>query len=580
MNHPHSPWRNTSNLLTTGILAFTLCAGGCMSNPFKQGPLDTTTVATRDRLHNIGTFNLERAPDDEQQTAQEQLTEAQADYAQIEELPLSLLDARAAALENNLGLSATLINPEISAQRVNQERAAFEAVFTLAASWNETDSPTSSTLVGSQSRNQAVTPGIRIPLMTGGTATITAPINRFSTNSGFSTLNPAWTSDLDITLSHNLLRGAGRRATTHSLRLADLDHQTSLAQTKLEVIRVLADVDRAYWRLYASTKALEVVEQQHTVAQTQLESALRKKDAGTGTEVDVVRARSGLATRIESIIAAQNDVKLKQRTLKQLINMPGLTVDTQTRILADSTPDPVEYLYDLENLTNSALANRMEMLELEIQLVRNAASIAFAENQALPLFALSYTYRVNGLAGSLGNSYDVLAQNEFEDWSVGLNAEFPLGNDAAKASLAQSILARLQTLNSKEARVQSITTEVHNAVDTLQSTWHRILASQESVLLNARLLAAEKRQFDVGRSTSTIVLDADANLADARLAEIRAIVDYQIAQIDLAVASGTLLGQAKVEWNTDPKILGDDSRAKANEGVTPYKPGSGIWTKP
>ncbi|MBL4809599.1 MAG: TolC family protein [Phycisphaerales bacterium] len=586
MTNKNTPWHRRpacvphAQLLATGLLAYTLCAGGCMSNPFKQGPLDTHTVTTKERLHNIGVFQLQRAPEDSTRHTKAQLTQAQTDYANVQTLDLTLSDARAAALSNNLGLSATLIAPEIAAQRVNQERAAFESVFTLNASWNETDAPTASTLVGSQARNQSITPGIRIPLMTGGNITVSAPINRSANNNSFSTLNPAWTTDLEISLSHNLLRNAGRRATTHALRLADYDRQTSLAQTKLEVIRVLANVDRAYWRLYASTKALEVVEQQYTVAQTQLASAQRKRNAGTGTDVDIVRAQSGVADRVEAIIRAQNDVKLQQRTLKQLINMPGLTVDTTTRIIADSTPDPVEYLYDLNQLTTAAVQNRMEMLELQIQLARQAAAIGFAENQKLPLIALNYTYRINGLAGSLENSVDVLAQNEFEDWSIGLNAEFPLGNEAAKASLAQAILARLQSLATRDARQQSITTEVLNAVDNLQSTWHRILASQESVLLNARLLAAEKRQFDVGRSTSTIVLDADANLANARLSEIRAIVDYQIAQIDLAVASGTLLGQAKVEWNSDPKILDDDHRTKANQGVTPYKPSSGIWTKP
>lgn len=582
MTKPHPSPSVRSLLLATALTAIPTFSmlGGCMSNPFAEGPLDTVTVAHKDRLHNIAVFNLERAPTDENHTSESQLQKAQADYSNVEQIDLTLENARAAALSNNLGLSATLIAPEIAEQNVNRERAAFESVFTLAASWAETDAPTSSALVGSQSRNQSFIPGIRIPLMTGGNITVSAPINRFSTNNAFSTLNPAWTSDLELSFSHNLLRGAGRRATTHALRLADLDHQSSLAQTKLEVIRVLADVDRAYWRLYASTKALEVVEQQHTVALNQLKSAQRKRRAGTGTEVDVVRSQSGVADRVEAIILAQNDVKLRQRTLKQLVNMPGLDVSTSTRVLTESAPDPVEYLYDLEQLTDSALQNRMEMLELEIQLVRNAASIAFAENQKLPLVALNYTYRVNGLAGSLGNSYDQLAQNEFEDWSIGLNAEFPLGNDAAKASLAQAILARLQSLNTKEARVQSITTEVLNAVDNLQSTWHRILASRESVLLNARLLEAESRQFDVGRSTSTDVLDADANLANARLAEIRAIVDYQIAQIDLAVATGTLLGQAKVHWHSDPDLLSDENKARANEGVTPYKPGSGIWTSP
>ncbi|MBO6513297.1 MAG: TolC family protein [Phycisphaerales bacterium] len=579
----HTPKPSVRSLLLaatcTATASLTLLSG-CTSNPFSKSPFDTTAVASKDRLHKIDVFQLERAPEDASTDTKQQLEEAQTDYANVEQLELSLSDARTAALANNLGLSATLIAPEIAAQRVNQELAAFESAFTLSASWNETDAPTATALVGSQSRNQSITPGVRIPLMTGGEINVSAPINRNATNNAFATLNPAWTSDLQVSLSHNLLRNAGRRATTHALRLADFDRQTSLAQTKLEVIRVLADVDRAYWRLYAATKALEVVEQQYTVAQSQLETAQRKRKAGTGTEVDIVRAQSGAADRIEAIIRAQNDVRIQQRALKQLINMPGLTVDTETRIITESAPDPVEYLYNLESLTQAAVANRMEMLELEIQLARQAAQIGFAENQKLPLLALNYTYRVNGLAGSLGNSVDMLAQNEFEDWSVGLNAEFPLGNEAAKASLAQAILARLQTMASREAREQVITTEIHNAVDNLQSTWHRILASQDSVLLNARLLEAEQRQFDVGRSTSTIVLDADANLANARLSEIRAIVDYQIAQIDLAVASGTLLGQAKVEWESDPHLLGDKSRAKAKEGVTPYHPASGIWTAP
>ena len=96
------------------------------------------------------------------------------------------------------------------------------------------------------------------------------------------------------------------------------------------------------------------------------------------------------------------------------------------------------------------------------------------------------------------------------------------------------------------------------------------------------MLEAEQRQFDVGRSTTTDVLDADANLANARLTEIRAIVEYQIAQIDLAVATGTLLGQSKVDWEpSDPRVDGDaDGDARARQGVTRYHPGSGIVVNP
>ncbi|MBO6738556.1 MAG: TolC family protein [Phycisphaerales bacterium] len=558
-----------------------LLPGGCTSNPFGKDPLDKHTIAGPERLRSINALILEQreyAPE-QQPTAEESLQNARDRFAGVERVELSLDNARIAAIANNLNLSATLISPTIAAEQVSEEEARFESVFTLSASVRDNDDAVASALDSSQSTSRSITPGIRVPLRTGGELSINLPISRFETDNSFSLLNPAYTSDLNFSLSQNLLRGAGRRAATHSIRLAEYNRQISEAQTKLEVIRTLAEVDRAYWRLYAAIRALEVVEQQYKVAQAQFDRAGRKERAGTGTEVDIVRAQSGLADRAEQIIRAQNDVSLQERALKALLNIDGLDVDSATHLEPASPPDPVEYAFDAPHLVRAALDNRMELLELELNLARDAANIAFAENQALPLVALQYTYGINGLGGTLDNSIDTLGRNNFESWSIGLNAEIPIGNEQRKSSLAQSILTRLQTLATRDAREQAITREVYDAIDQLNSTWNRIIAAQQAVELNARVLEAEQRQFDVGRSTTTDVLDADVNLANARLSEIQAIVEYQVAQIDLAFATGTLLGQTKVDWvPRDPR--GGDGEARAREGVTPYRPASGILVSP
>ncbi|HVZ94470.1 MAG TPA: TolC family protein, partial [Phycisphaerales bacterium] len=130
----------------------------------------------------------------------------------------------------------------------------------------------------------------------------------------------------------------------------------------------------------------------------------------------------------------------------------------------------------------------------------------------------------------------------------------PLGNEAAESRVHQAILRRLQRFASKDAQRQAIEQEVFNALDNLEATWQRILAARQSVILAARTLAGEQRQFDVGSRTSTDVLDAAARLADAQSNEIRALAGYQAAQVDLAFATGTLLGAAKVEWEPyDPR---------------------------
>jgi outer membrane protein TolC len=462
-----------------------------------------------------------------------------------------------------------VLDPAIAAEQVSQEDARFEAAFTLRADWRESDSPTASSLVAAQSRTHQVIPGVRIPTRTGGTVTIDMPLNRNENNNSFSTLNPAYSTDLEFTISHPLLRNAGRRAATASLRIAGYDEQAAASRTKLEVIRQLAAVDRSYWRLTRAKQSLDVAIQQHDLATEQLKRAERRVRAGSASEIEITRAQAGAADRLEAIIVAQNDVLLQQRELKRIINQPGLEIDTATMIVPASPPDPVEYVFDAKDLCARALANRMEMLELELQLAADAVRLEFARNQALPLLTLDYTYRINGLGPSFRDSMHVLEENHYEDWQIGLAAEVPLGNEAARARVRQAILSRLQRLSTKAAREQAIRQEVLNAVDQLDAGWQRILAARQSVILNTRALQAEQRQFDVGQSTSTNVLDAATRLAEAQTAEIRALSDYQVAQVDLAFATGTLLGAAKVGWSpaARPDLKQDDPAEELPEAL-------------
>ncbi|GJM18641.1 MAG: hypothetical protein DHS20C14_08540 [Phycisphaeraceae bacterium] len=569
-----------------GAIAAVVLLGAC-TNPFGPDPMDYGRRASLERLRDVRPLNIDEfaAPEGgsriegalasaSDSSLPDPIAEARAAFDAMDRYELTLEEARAAVLANNLDLEAQLISPTIAAESVREEEGRFESVFTLAGSWAETDSPTASTLAGGGTRSQSITPGFRIPLRTGGTAEVSLPFNQFRTDNAFSTLNPAITTDLAFSLSHNLLRGAGRRATTHAIRIAESNRQISESQTKLEVIRQIAAAERSYWRLYAAQTALEVRYQQYELAREQLQTAGRQFDAGSVAQIEVVRAESGLADRIDDIIRAHNSVLTQQRELKRIVNIPGLDVDTSVNVVPISDPDPVRYVFDAGEVSDAALANRMELLELELRLAQDAAQVAFEKNQALPLLAMSYTYRINGLGGTAGESFSQLDGNRFEDWSVGLNAEIPLGNEQRKAAVGRAILTRLQRLSTRAAREQSITQEVHDAIDTIESGWNRILAGRQSVILNTRSLDAERRQFGVGRSTSNDVLDADARLAEARLTELQALTDYQIAQVDLAFATGTLLGHARVEWEpADPRTGQTET-----ELIPRYHPMSGVLT--
>ncbi len=466
-----------------------------------------------------------------------------------ETLSIDLARVRAAALANNLDLQVQLIDPAIAASTVDEEEAKFEATFTGSARLTQTESPTEFATQSSSSDIRSLDLGVRIPLRNGTTARVDIPFSRSATNNQFSLLNPAYGQDVRFSVSQPLLRNAGTRVNAHSIRVARYQQQITDARTKLEAIRILANADRAYWRLFAANRELEVRQQEYELAVEQLGTAERKFTAGDVPEIEVTRAQSGLASRLEAIIIAETLVRTRQRELKRIMNDGALPISSDIRLAVATEPDPVGLDLSAEALCEEAIANRMEMLELELQIAQDASTIDFQRNQALPLVTLDYSYALGGLSTSRRRAWDQIEASTFDTWSIGLGAEVPIGNQAARARVHQAVLTRLQRLATRELRAQSIRQEVLDALDRLDQDWQRILAARQAAILAGRTLEAERRQFDQGLRTSTDVLDAATQLADAQSAEIQALADYQIAQVDIAFATGTLLGHGRVRWD-------------------------------
>ncbi len=514
---------------------------GCESFPGEEDFYEITVAP--EKLRQVETLALPKAE-------VELNDRADTNEPPPEELMLNLEQCRALTLENNLDLKVQLISPAIAAERVGEAEAAFESAFTSNIVYSKGDTPTVTALdaiSGSQVTNTYTDLGVQIPLRTGGTIRFDTVDNRTKTDAP-TAFNPYYSSDLGVSISQPLLRGAGNRVNTHAIRIAEYERQITDARTKLEVIRVIAAVDRVYWRLYAARKELEVRKKQYDLAKTLNEQARRFVDAGDKSQVEIIRTEAGVAQQLEAIIVAENNLRDRERGLKRTLNKTGLDMQTPTVVIPTTEPDPVRYELDKPQLLAIAFENRMEMLELELQIAEDISSIDYMHNQALPLVTMDYRYNINGLGDSREDSMDLLFDKRFEDHRVGLSLLVPLGNEAAKSRLRQAFYQRRQRLASRNNRQALIELEVLNAIDQLEANWQRILASRQSAILDGRLFDAEKRQFELGLRTSTDVLTAQTNFANSQSSEILALAEYQIALVDLSYATGTLLGAAKIRW--------------------------------
>jgi outer membrane protein TolC len=264
--------------------------------------------------------------------------------------------------------------------------------------------------------------------------------------------------------------------------------------------------------------------------------------------VEITRAESGVADKREAIITAENVVRDRERDLKRLLNDADMPIESDLVIVPTTEPKTLYYKLRPSELMDRAINDRMELLEQELQIAAETSNVTVARNDLLPLVSLAYTYGINGLGGDFGESFDMVRDRDFQNHSLGIRLEVPIGNEAARSRLRRALAVRLQALATKEQREIQIRQELAAAIDQLNTNWFRILAAKKRTELAARVVELEIRQFNQGLQTSTDVIDAQTRLASAASAEIAAVTDYQISQVDIAFATGTVLGASRVIW--------------------------------
>ncbi len=536
-------------LAASCCLAAALCAAGCQNDLFRAA--ETPYTAAPERLKAIEPVDLSKVQYGPPVPAEEAMQRATAGGFQPTKYDgtrtMTLAEVRALSLANNLDLRVQLIAPDIARTRISEEEAKFEGLFFADYQRNGNNLVTQ-LQNGEGILNEQIDMGVAVPLATGGRLSF-SPQYTQSTNQAAAALGSGAPDQggIIMSISQPLLRDAGIQRNTASIRVAKLEGQITDSRTKLEAIRILANADKAYWNLYRTYRELEVRKQQYELAMLQLDRARRRVDAGDAPQVEVLRAESGVGSTLENVILADAALRNRQRDLKRIVNDPNMPMSDGTALIPASQPNPLGLQLDAFTLADSAVRNRMEMLELELQLAVDASNVEVARNASLPLFTVDYTYQLlgqgSGPASAFGNIGDA------DQYTISARAEIPIGNEVRLSQLRRTVLQRVQRLATKDARAQAIRQEVLNAVDNLDTSWQRILAARLEAVLAARTYEAEKRQFEVGLRTSTDVLDASARLGDAQSREVNALTGYEISLIDAAFATGTLVGGSKIRWD-------------------------------
>ncbi|MFH1575242.1 MAG: TolC family protein, partial [Acidobacteriota bacterium] len=125
--------------------------------------------------------------------------------------------------------------------------------------------------------------------------------------------------------------------------------------------------------------------------------------------------------------------------------------------------------------------------------------------------------------------------------TYGLTVRIPLWDGGARAARRAQSLSQVRQEEVRTADLRAeIELEVRLARDSLRSSGEQVQVAQEGLSLAANELEQARRRYQAGVSTGLEVTDAQARMERAQGNRISALFQYNVARIQLAIATGTV----------------------------------------
>ena len=458
-----------------------------------------------------------------------------------EQLHLTLHQAIQQALENSFAIQVQSYNPAVETTRVVEAEAAFDALFFTSITKNNIDRPSGSELTSTDADLFTSSYGLRKLLPSGMQVRGSYDLNRTKTSLAFQQINPEYTSNFIFEMRQPLLRGFGIDVNRSLILITKNDRRISQHAFRRQVRDTLRQVEEFYWRLVQARR--DVLITARLLADFQaIYEYLVARQAFDITPVQIAATKANLEQSRADFVRRRANVFDAEDRLAAAINADEMDLADDIEIIPDDVPQLERIVLDRLAEVQTALDHRPEIKEQELRVTNAKIALGRAKNAELPRFDLTFRQTIDGLGENADQSFDQATRNDFIEYFVGVEFETPVGNRGPRAAHLRSRLQHDQAVSQLKRVLEEVILDVNLATRALTTSYDQIAPSFEAAEAREReveSIVARAERKDLNTLNSE--LGARQNLAAARRALLSAMVDYNIAGIDLERAKGTLL---------------------------------------
>jgi outer membrane protein TolC len=285
-----------------------------------------------------------------------------------------------------------------------------------------------------------------------------------------------------------------------------------------------------YYELLAAGVNVANIKANIQEVQSQVDLNNARLKAGVGTKLDLERARALLIERESELIVAENNLAKAQQLLLSRLNLdPEVAlippqVKAEARIL-------IPLNIDTQQLVSKAVANNpsLKVIQQDIRATEYEGKAVLAN--------LVPTVTLQAYINGTGPQIDQLGLGRFGGFAVrssifnNLGTAIPLDYRNRRLQVAQQKIRLAE-------QVRSVQTDVINAFLDSRAGAKSIFTAQEQLDVAEEAYRLSFGRYKAGLGINVDVLNAQAALALARVRVVRAIFDFNEAQVRLLKAVG------------------------------------------
>ena len=144
--------------------------------------------------------------------------------------------------------------------------------------------------------------------------------SRATSNSGFQSVSPALNSSFQFKLTQHLLQGFGLPGNTRFIRIANNNRELSDVAFRLQIITTVDQIENMYWDLVYAYENLRVKEESLAFSEKTFSDTKKQVEIGSLAPIESVRAQSTVAADQQALTVAKTNLQLQQLIMKNALS--------------------------------------------------------------------------------------------------------------------------------------------------------------------------------------------------------------------------------------------------------------------